>query len=72
MQTSHVFRAWKWLLAHLVVAASIGYIATMLVARLFQAEPATLLKATTFGQRRGCIVTNDAVEPLTTESSLKR
>jgi len=49
MQTSHVFRAWKWLLAHLVVAASIGYIATMLVARLFQAEPATLLKATTFG-----------------------
>ena len=49
MQTSHVFRAWKWLLSHLVVAASIGYFATMLVARLYQVEPVTLLKATTFG-----------------------
>ena len=49
MQTSHVFRAWKWLLSHLVVAALIGYFCTMLVAELFQVEPVTLLKATTFG-----------------------
>lgn len=49
MQATHVFRAWKWLLVHLVIAASIGYAATMLVAELFQTEPATLLKATTFG-----------------------
>ena len=49
MQTSHVFRAWKWLLVRLVVAASIGYFATMLVAGLYQAGPVALLKATTFG-----------------------
>ena len=49
MQTSHVFRAWKWLLSHLVVAASIGYFATMLVAGLYLVEPVSLLKATTFG-----------------------
>jgi uncharacterized membrane protein SpoIIM required for sporulation len=49
MQTSHVFRAWRWLLSHLFVAASIGYVLTMLAAGLSNAEPVTLLKATTFG-----------------------
>lgn len=49
MQSSHVFRAWRWLLSHLIVAASIGYFSTMLVAGFYQAEPVTLLKATTFG-----------------------
>jgi uncharacterized membrane protein SpoIIM required for sporulation len=49
MQPSQVFRAWKWLLSHLVVAASIGYFSTMLVAGLCQVQPSTLLKATTFG-----------------------
>jgi uncharacterized membrane protein SpoIIM required for sporulation len=49
MQNAYVFRAWKWLLAHLIIAASIGYIATMLMARLYQAGPAALLKATTIG-----------------------
>lgn len=49
MQTTNVFRAWNWLLVHLVIAASIGYIATMFVAGLFQAEPATLLKGVRFG-----------------------
>jgi len=44
-----VMRAWKWLLAHLVIAASIGYLATLLVAALGFAKPAALLKATTFG-----------------------
>ena len=49
MQNAYVFRAWKWLLVHLIIAAAIGYIVTMLMARLCQAGPAALLKATTFG-----------------------
>lgn len=48
-QKSHVFQAYKWLLAHMVIAASIGYFATMLAAGLGQAKPATLLKAMSFG-----------------------
>ena len=49
MQRSNVFLAWKWLLAHLLIAASIGYIVTMAAARLGHAEPTTLLKAISFG-----------------------
>jgi len=49
MQNVYVFRAWRWLLAHLVIAASIGYVATMSAASLCHAGPATLLKATSFG-----------------------
>lgn len=49
MQKSHVFRAWKWLLAHLTIAASVGYLSTLLVSALGLAGPATLMKATTFG-----------------------
>ena len=62
MQNVYVFRAWKWLLSHLVVAASIGYFATMLVARLYQVEPVTLLKATTFGLPHiGMMITSQGV-----------
>jgi uncharacterized membrane protein SpoIIM required for sporulation len=45
----YVFKAYRWLLTHLVIAASVGYIATLLVAGLSQAEPATILNATRFG-----------------------
>ncbi len=49
MQRSYLFVAWKWLLAHLLIAASIGYIAVMLASRLGHVEPETLLKAMSFG-----------------------
>lgn len=49
MQNSYVFHAWKWLLAHLLVAATISYTATVLIAEMYHLEPATLLKAATFG-----------------------
>ncbi len=49
MQNAYMFRAWKWLLARLIISAFIGYLATMFAAGLYQAEPSTLLKATTFG-----------------------
>jgi len=49
MQRSYVFLAWKWLLGHLFIAASIGYIAAMLAARVGHVEPRTLLKTMSFG-----------------------
>jgi len=59
MQNSNVFHAWKWLLAHLVVAATISYAATMFVARMFQVDATALLKAATFGLPHvGTMVTN--------------
>lgn len=62
MQAVHVFRAWKWLLTHLAVAASIGYVVTLLVAELGQFGPAALLKATTLGLPHvGTVVTNQGV-----------
>lgn len=62
MHSVQVFRAWRWLLAHLALAASIGYVATMLVAALGQFGPATLLKATTFGLPHvGTFVTSQGV-----------
>lgn len=63
MQNSCVFRAWKWLLSHLVIAALIGYVTTMFVAKLYHAEPATLLKATTFGLPHiGTMITSRGVD----------
>lgn len=49
MKDSHVFRAWKWLLAHLVIAASIGYLSTLLLGVLGVMETATLRKVATLG-----------------------
>lgn len=49
MQSSHVSLAWKWLFPHLVIAASIGYLFTLLAVGLRLAVPADILKATTFG-----------------------
>lgn len=49
MRGSHVFRAWKWLLAHLVIAASVGYLSTLLLGILGVVEPATLRKAASLG-----------------------
>lgn len=51
MHRFHVIRAWKWLLAHLVVAASVGYVGTLLLAGLGLSEPTTILKAATIGIR---------------------
>jgi hypothetical protein len=51
MHRSHVVRAWKWLLAHLVIAASISYLATLLLAVLGLSTPKALLAASTIGIR---------------------
>lgn len=51
MHRSHVVRAWKWLLAHLVIAASISYLATLLLAVLGLSTPKALLDASTVGIR---------------------
>lgn len=49
MQSYLVFRAWKWLAAHLIIATSISYLTTLLVVGLGLIEPASLLKATRLG-----------------------
>lgn len=51
MHKLHVIRAWKWLLSRLVIAASVGYLGTRLLAGLGLASPATILSATTTGIR---------------------
>jgi len=51
MHRSHVIRAWKWLLTHLVIAASISYLATLLLAVLGLSTPKALLDASTIGIR---------------------
>jgi uncharacterized membrane protein SpoIIM required for sporulation len=62
MQNFYVFKAFRWLLTHLVIAASIGYVATILVAGLWQVEPTTLLRATTFGLPHvGTVITNQGI-----------
>lgn len=62
MQNAHVYRAWKSLVTYLTIAALIGYAITMLAAELFQAGPASLLKATTFGLPHvGTMVTTKGV-----------
>ncbi len=62
MKKSQVLQAYKWLLAHMVIAALIGYIATILVASLAQVEPATLLKMTRFGLPHfGMMITSQGV-----------
>ncbi len=62
MQNSHVLRAWKWLLAHLIIAASISYLCTLLVAGMGLMKPATILKTTTFGMPHvGGLVVNQGV-----------
>lgn len=49
MQETHVYQAYKWLLVRMVIAALLGYIATVLVASLAQLGPPTLLKMMRFG-----------------------
>jgi uncharacterized membrane protein SpoIIM required for sporulation len=51
MHRPHVIRAWKWLLAHLVIAASVSYLATLMIGLLGLAELATLYQTTTAGVR---------------------
>lgn len=49
MHRRHVFRAWKWLLSHLLIAASIGYLAVVLLAGFGLVKPSSLLQSTSFG-----------------------
>lgn len=49
MHRAYVFRAWKWLLAHLVIAASIGYILMILLAGFGLVKPSTIVQSTMFG-----------------------
>ena len=51
MHRSHVIRAWKWLLAYFVIAASISYLVTLLLAVLGLSSPRALLNASTIGIR---------------------
>lgn len=51
MHKFHVIRAWKWLLVRLLIAASAGYLSTLLLVGLKLASPAAVLRTTTSGLR---------------------
>ncbi|MDH3997214.1 MAG: stage II sporulation protein M [Desulfuromonadales bacterium] len=51
MHTTHFVRAWKWLLAYLFIATSVGYFSTLILSGWGVAKPETILRATTAGIR---------------------
>ncbi len=51
MYRTHVVQAWKWLLAHMTIAASLSYFATVIAVLTDFAQPASILSTATYGIR---------------------
>lgn len=51
MYRAHVVRAWKWLLAHMIITASLSYFATVIAVLSGFAQPESILSTATYGIR---------------------